>query len=61
MLKGLYVDGARGVGIVDDFANALSKSPLYTVHSDKERSQVQPDDWAASYTIRLSLNKPFVP
>lgn len=63
ILKGLYVAGqnTRGVGIVDDFVNALSKSPLYTVDPAKDRNTVQQDEWAASYTIRLSLKKPLVP
>jgi type IV pilus assembly protein PilM len=60
ILKGFYVDNPKGVGIVDDFANALAKSPLFNVHPDKDRSPtVPPDDWAASYTIRLDLKKPF--
>ena len=59
ILKGFYVDNPKGVGIVDDFANALAKSTLYTVHPDKDRPPLPPDDWAAAYTIRLSLKKPF--
>ena len=62
ILKGFYVDNPKGVGIVDDFANALAKSPLFLVHPDKNRSTtVPPDDWAAAYTIRLDLKKPFAP
>jgi len=63
VLKGLYVGpdagNTKGVAIVDDFANALGKSPLFKVHSDKDRSPTVPsDDWAAAYTIRLDLQKP---
>jgi type IV pilus assembly protein PilM len=62
VLKGFYVGpdagNPKGVAIVDDFANALAKSPLFKVHSDKDRSPtVPPDDWAAAYTIRLDLQK----
>ncbi len=63
VLKGMYVDAqnSRGVGIVDDFSNALAKSSYFTVQPTKERSTMQPDEWAATYTIRLTLNKSLVP
>ena len=62
VVKGLYLeqDNRRGVGIVDDFGEALAKSPYFTVKPE-ERASVQPDEWAASYTIRLSLKKPLTP
>ena len=59
VLKGMYIESPRGVNIVDDFVNALSKSPLYTVDPAKDRNTIQPDEWSATYTIRLSLKKPF--
>lgn len=61
VVKGLYVDNPRGLAVVDDFTNALAKSPYFTVQPDKDRNTVPPEDWAASYTFRLMLKKPLVP
>ncbi|MDD5350004.1 MAG: type IV pilus assembly protein PilM [Chthoniobacteraceae bacterium] len=61
VLKGFYVGpdagNARGVAVVDQFAEALGKSPYLTLQPGKDRpATVPPEDWAASYTIRLDLN-----
>lgn len=61
VLKGLYIDNPRGLGVVDDFTNALAKSAYFTVQPDKDRNTVQPDEWAASFTLRLMLKKPIEP
>ena len=61
VIKGLYIDNPRGLAVVDDFTNALAKSPYFTVQPDKDRNTVPPEDWAASYTFRLMLKKPLVP
>ena len=61
VVKGLYMENPKGLGIIDDFANALAKSPYLTVQPLKDRPTIPPDDWAASYTLRLSLKKPLAP
>jgi len=61
VLKGLYLeqDNPRGINIIDDFADALAKSPYFKVEP-QEREVVPPDAWAASYTLHLTL-KPLKP
>ncbi len=65
VLKGMFLEGPRGVGVVDDFSNALAKSSYYSPQAAKDRTPAQPDEWAGTYTIRLSLNpavrNPLVP
>ena len=61
VLKGLYMENPRGRNIIDDFTDALAKSPFYTVLPERDRPPQSTTDWATEYTIRLSLKKPLAP
>jgi hypothetical protein len=59
LLKGLYLENPRKAGVVDDFVEKLSESPLYEVKKDElKRSLLNENEWASEYSVALLLKNP---